>query len=160
MSDNHPGNIATILRMDSAIQHLLRINWPESWLRLNLPFGSTRALLAIEGFNAHTPGRVAEVLGINRTTVTGLLDRLEAAGLITRAIDPQDRRSLVLHVTEQGRELLRQIESHRHEQLARALATMDEDSLAALETGLQALMAAVRATVTADETEKKEISNP
>ncbi len=157
MTDNQQNSIDAILRLDGAVQHLLRINWPESWLRLNLPFGSTRALLAIEGFNARTPGRVAEVLGINRTTVTGLLDRLEAEGLITRAINPHDRRSLVLHVTEQGRTLLQQIESYRHEQLALALATMDDHSLAALETGLQALMAAVRNTVTANETEEKEI---
>jgi DNA-binding MarR family transcriptional regulator len=152
--------IDTILQLDSAIQHQLRINWPETWLRISLPLGSTRALLAIEIYNARTPGRVAEVLGISRTTVTGLLDRLESAGLLTRAIDPDDRRSFVLQLTEQGRGLIREIEGDRREQLARALATMDEASLTALSSGLQALTAAIREVKTPSKEETCRIPEP
>src|SRR5690348_14220202 len=95
-----------ILDLDSRVQQMLRNRWPETWLHINLPLGSTRALLAINGQEARTPGRVAEVLGVSRATVTGLLDRLEAEGLITRAIDPQDRRCFILHLTPQGRHLM------------------------------------------------------
>ena len=158
MADNQSKTIADILRMDSTVQNLLRINWPESWLRINLPIGSTRALLAIEGFNAHTPGRVAEVLGLSRTTVTGLLDRLEDADLLTRTVDPEDRRSFSLHVTSQGRALLQEIESFRQEQLEHALKTMDDASLVALSNGLHALTAAIRGIVVAPSPQAKENS--
>ena len=70
--------ISAILEADSRIDQLLRNSWPELWLHINLPLGSTRALMAIEARGARTPGRVADALGVSRTTVTGLLDRLEA----------------------------------------------------------------------------------
>src|SRR4051812_40599897 len=98
--------IEQILDLDSGIQQSLRNSWPEAWLQINLPLGSTRALLAIEGRNARTPGQVAELLGVGRTTVTGLLDRLEHEGLITRAIDPADRRCFILQLTPKGGDLV------------------------------------------------------
>ncbi len=139
-------NTATeqILALDYKIQKLLRAGWPEAWLLLNLPLGSTRALLALEGGYANTPGGIADVLNVSRTTVTGMLDRLEAEKLITRAIDPADRRSFTLALTEEGRSLIRQIDSVRREQLTPALAAMDAADLMALQQGLTALMAALR----------------
>lgn len=133
-----------ILTLDYKIQKLLRAGWPEAWLLLNLPLGSTRALLALEGGYANTPGGIADVLNVSRTTVTGMLDRLEAEKLITRAIDPADRRSFTLALTDEGRSLIRQIDTVRREQLAPALARMDTADLEALQQGLTALMAALR----------------
>src|SRR5689334_12829087 len=97
-----------ILDLDSTLQQRLRNRWPAAWLHINLPLGSTRALLAIDWQDARTPGRVAEALGVSRATVTGLLDRLEAEGLLTRAIDPHDRRCFILRLTPKGRELIAQ----------------------------------------------------
>jgi len=133
--------VQDILDLDSTVQHRLRDSWPEAWLEINLPVGSTRALLAIESRHAHTPGRVAEALGVSRTTVTGLLDRLENEGLLTRAIDPHDRRCFRLALTPKGRDLITQFESHRRTQLAQALVTLAPADLAALRTGLTALVA-------------------
>src|SRR5947209_4761041 len=112
-TDTSPALIDAVLDLDSTLQQAMRNTWPEAWLQINLPLGSTRALLAIEGRNARTPGRVAEALGVSRTTVTGLLDRLESEGLLTRAIDPQDRRCLILHLTSKGRDLVAQIDGQR-----------------------------------------------
>jgi|SRR4051812_33198025 DNA-binding MarR family transcriptional regulator len=138
--DNRQELIESVLGLDVTLQQLLRIHWPESWLRINLPLGSTRALLAIETQNARTPGRIAEVLGVSRTTVTGLIDRLESEGLLTRSIDPIDRRSFVLQLTEQGRTLIRQIDQFRRDQMQHAIQMLDSPSLRALETGLAALV--------------------
>ena len=134
-----------ILALDYKIQKLLRAGWPEAWLLLNLPLGSTRALLVIEGGYANTPGGIADVLNVSRTTVTGMLDRLEAEKLILRAIDPADRRSFTLALTDEGRTLIRQIDSVRRDQLAPALAAMDAADLMALQQGLTALVDALRA---------------
>jgi DNA-binding MarR family transcriptional regulator len=139
MQDNTDRLIAEALDFDQAVQRRLRDRWPETWLQINLPLGSTRALLAIEGRDARTPGRVAEALGVSRTTVTGLLDRLESEGLLTRAIDPNDRRCFLLALTPQGRDVIGQIESHRRAQLAEALTRLSPGEVAALRTGLAAL---------------------
>src|SRR5947209_16871651 len=116
--------ISAILDNDGRIDQVLRNSWPEAWLHINMPLGSTRALMAIEARGARTPGRVADALGVSRTTVTGLLDRLEAEGLLTRAIDPSDRRSLVLTLTEKGRELVGQIYGNRRAPIEAALAAL------------------------------------
>jgi DNA-binding MarR family transcriptional regulator len=135
---------AKILELDNDVQRLLRTGWPESWLQINLPLGSTRALLVLEGGYANTPKEIADLLNVGRTTVTGILDRLEAEQLITRSIDPADRRSFILDLTEKGHELVRQIDDVRQEQLGRALALMDTASVEALYKGMESLAEAMR----------------
>ena len=49
------------------------------------------------------PGRtqlaLGHALGLDKTTVTSLLDRLEADGLIVRSLDPHDRRARIPEIT-------------------------------------------------------------
>jgi DNA-binding MarR family transcriptional regulator len=42
---------------------------------------------------------------IDRTTIGGLIDRLEKTGLVERRPHPQDRRAYKIHLTERGKEL-------------------------------------------------------
>jgi DNA-binding MarR family transcriptional regulator len=145
MADTPDNVIEPILELDSRLQQLLRDRWPAAWLQIQLPLGSTRALLAIEGRNARTPGRVAEVLGVSRTTVTGLLDRLESEGLVTRSVDPDDRRCFLLQLTAKGHDLIDQIEGERRAHLATALAALAPQDRHALYTGLAALVTTMQA---------------
>jgi DNA-binding MarR family transcriptional regulator len=143
VENNRSGLIAQILESDNAVESVLRNSWPEGWLQINLPLGSTRALLAIEGRNARTPGKVADALGVSRTTVTGLLDRLEGEGLVTRAIDPEDRRCFVLSLSQQGRNLINEIYGNRRALIEKALASLSTDDLQALSRGMAALVSAI-----------------
>jgi DNA-binding MarR family transcriptional regulator len=52
---------------------------------------------------AYSQQDLGDRLGINRTTMVKLIDRLEAAGQVTRARNPDDRRSYVLALTGEGR---------------------------------------------------------
>lgn len=58
-------------------------------------------------------GRLAETLGCDASNVTGLVDRLEARGLVERRAAAGDRRVKALHLTPAGSrlraQLLRQI---------------------------------------------------
>lgn len=54
------------------------------------------------------PSPIAElirVFGQKQSTMTSMLDRLEALSLVERQVNPNDRRSFVIHVTEKGREV-------------------------------------------------------
>lgn len=42
---------------------------------------------------------------IDRTTIGGLIDRLEKAGLVERRAHPQDRRAYKIHLTERGKDM-------------------------------------------------------
>lgn len=49
------------------------------------------------------PKDLAEALEMERPSLTQLLDRLEANGLVTRREDPEDHRCKTVHLTEAGR---------------------------------------------------------
>lgn len=48
---------------------------------------------------------LAEETGLARTTLTGMLDRLEDSGHVVREADPEDRRSIRIRLTDQARGL-------------------------------------------------------
>ena len=45
-----------------------------------------------------TPGYLAELTGLTTGAITGVIDRLEQAGLVRRERDPGDRRRVLIHV--------------------------------------------------------------
>jgi DNA-binding MarR family transcriptional regulator len=51
-----------------------------------------------------SPGELADELEISSGAMTSRLDRLEEAGLVRRLPDPDDRRGVVVQLTEKGRE--------------------------------------------------------
>jgi DNA-binding MarR family transcriptional regulator len=48
-----------------------------------------------------TPGRLAELSGLTTGTVTGVLDRLEAAGFVRRERNESDRRKVIVKLNEE-----------------------------------------------------------
>ncbi|MFC9330496.1 MarR family winged helix-turn-helix transcriptional regulator [Kitasatospora sp. NPDC057015] len=52
---------------------------------------------------------LAELLGCDASNVTGIVDRLEARGLVRRAADPADRRVKTVLLTPEGEEAVRRI---------------------------------------------------
>nr|WP_221353839.1 MarR family transcriptional regulator [Streptomyces sp. REN17] len=96
---------------------------------------STRQLLALQTvrrlpeLNLTT---LAEHLGIALPTASRLCDRLEAAGLLRRTVQPHNRREVQLVVTSQGRRLLADVTGRRSLSLAgvfEAMAQTERDSL-------------------------------
>ena len=77
-----------------------------------------QALLAIRGAGerAVTVGYVAERLILKSHRATGLIDRLEALGLVERRAAPGDKRRALLVLTEKARgQLARLTATHREE---------------------------------------------
>jgi DNA-binding MarR family transcriptional regulator len=67
-------------------------------------------LLAIRGYagegGAPTIGELAEALQIRHHSAVGLVDRLEAAGFVSRSTAETDARKVFVHLTPQGDEVL------------------------------------------------------
>jgi DNA-binding MarR family transcriptional regulator len=53
---------------------------------------------------------LADRANVSRATMTGLLDTLEKAGLLTRAPDPHDRRASNVKISPKGEKLLRKVQ--------------------------------------------------
>jgi DNA-binding MarR family transcriptional regulator len=67
----------------------------------DLSFLQSRALWRLE--RPLPTGALAEQLGLDRSNVTSVVDRLEAGGLVTREAHPDDRRVKLLTLTAAGR---------------------------------------------------------
>jgi DNA-binding MarR family transcriptional regulator len=84
---------------------------------------------------AYSQQDLGERLGINRTTMVKLIDRLERAGQVTRARNPGDRRSYVLALTDDGRSAVKAMEpamAAGDERLTAALTRAERDRLDSL----------------------------
>jgi len=66
-------------------------------------------LSAISEDKRRTQLEIGNHVGLDKTTLTAILDRLERNGHLIRTIDPQDRRVRVPELTESGRELVARI---------------------------------------------------
>jgi DNA-binding MarR family transcriptional regulator len=94
-----------------------------------------QALLAVKGFPGRehvTNGELAERLQIKHHSVVGLVNRLEAQGLIVREQGESDRRESYIALTEQGAELLERLTAVHQEEL-RHIAPQLGDILEAIE---------------------------
>ena len=70
---------------------------------------------------------VAKRVHLGASTMVGVLDRLEAKGLITRRRDSVDRRKVFIHVTEAGRRLVANTPFPLQNALERAFRRMSRD---------------------------------
>src|SRR5262245_37691643 len=72
---------------------------------------------------AMTPRALGNAEHISPQTLTRVLAALEERGLIAREVDPTDRRQVLLELTPDGREVLREDTRRREEWLAQAMVT-------------------------------------
>ena len=56
-------------------------------------------------FDMHNPKDIAAHLGVENSTISGILERMENKGLIRRMIDSTDRRFIHIELTEVSRNL-------------------------------------------------------
>lgn len=92
-------------------------------------------------------GQLAERLACVKSNVTQLVDRLEADGLVTRAPDPNDRRSRLAVITDLGRSLYEQgssIQQEAEQQLFSQLSPDDGSRLADIFAKLESARGATR----------------
>lgn len=96
-------------------------------------FGITRAqwvvLVRLDRFEGLKQSELADMLDLQPITLTRLLDRLSASGLIERRADPNDRRANRLYLTPAARPLLEQLGELGEELMTTALAGVDRDSI-------------------------------
>jgi DNA-binding MarR family transcriptional regulator len=87
---------------------------------------------------------LAKRLYVTKGNISGLLDRLESAGLVERRAAASDRRQYSIHLTLAGRAMAEKAIEVQHLWIAATLGRMDEGGLDALETQLVALRDIVR----------------
>lgn len=99
------GEVLDFMRLLWALDHALQ----SASKRMEAAYGITgpqRLVVRIVGrFPGIAAGRIAEILHVHPSTLTGILKRLEARGVIERKSDPADARRALFGLTNKGRKL-------------------------------------------------------
>jgi DNA-binding MarR family transcriptional regulator len=91
---------------------------------LNLTAAEINVLANLAGRGALNVRELSTGTGTRSSTLTGVLDRLESRGYLSRELDPTDRRSFRLPLTEAGQAVAARVQA--------AVTGLERDALAGL----------------------------
>ena len=150
MRDVEKGQLVErVLQAQRQLQRHVASTHTNPLLQVNLTMQQLKVLLMLSMGGARSSLELTRGLGVGPATVTGLVDRLAAQGLVARREDPQDRRVRLVEPTESGRALVARLEAAGTEQLRGLLGTLEAEDLLALERIVGRLTEAAAAGVEA-----------
>jgi len=97
----------------------------------------TLAYQSEEGHLSQT--RLGKMLLVNRANVTGVVDRMEKAGWVSRGSDASDRRVNQVRITAEGRRLLKRAEKAYMLRVEKVMAALGEEERTRFCTSLERL---------------------
>lgn len=94
-------------------------------------------------FLDRTPGAslsaVADHLGVTSATASATTERLVQRDFVDRRHDPQERRRVILHLTDAGKQHLQEARSQTRTHIATLLESLTDDQVSLIEDGLTLL---------------------
>ena len=84
-------------------------------------------------------GELAALEGVRMPTATSMVSRLEKLGLVRRMPDSEDRRAVLVDLTDDGRSQIAELVAERNDQFADLLAGLDEADLRHLRDAVPAM---------------------
>lgn len=133
--------LAAVAAHDAVIRRAIARSGPHPVFDSGLTMQQFRVLMLLATDGPLPHGDLAQSLGVVLATVTGLVDRLRARGLVTRTEDGRDRRVRLVELSAEGRALVEKFETTGQEMRGALLMKIDIEALRGLERGLAALRA-------------------
>jgi len=127
-----------VLALQRATHHTLHA-LSDALSDLNLSAAEINALANLGEGGTLSVRQLSERAGTRASTLTGLLDRLENRGYLVREVDPADRRSFRLPLTDQGREVAARARAAITDLERTALSRLDAAQLAGYHAVISAL---------------------
>jgi DNA-binding MarR family transcriptional regulator len=130
------GVFGRIMQLSAALTAFM-----EQWCAAHgMRSGEFDVLTALRRAGPAIPSDLADALMMSRSGMTKRLDGLEAAGLVARTLDPGDRRSFVVALTDEGRRLIDAALTEHAANLERLAEVLSPREKAALEKSLRTLL--------------------
>jgi MarR family transcriptional regulator, organic hydroperoxide resistance regulator len=129
------------MRLLWAVDHGLRSLSKRMHANLGLTGPQRLALRMIGTFPGLSLSELAELLHVDRGTLTGILERLVTRGFVLRRLDPTDGRRSMLRLSDKGRRLNKATSGTIESKVQRALASVPAAKVAASKSVLEALAA-------------------
>ncbi len=125
-----------------------------------ISLGDLHAVRVLSRLGEAPVSRYGAELGLPRSTITNLVDRLERAGLVERVASPTDRRVTMVRLTETGLEATEARARLADSDVARRLFSLDESDQALLVELLERVLANRPEPEVAAQTDTSEDSDP
>jgi len=85
---------------------------------------------------------LADSLAVNPSTALRMIDRLADTGLVTRRVNPDSRREVLLRLTTAGRRIVDEVTARRRAEIAAIITRMPARDRAGIVSALRAFAAA------------------
>ena len=85
---------------------------------------------------------LVEALGVNPSSVSEIISKLEGEGYVVRTVDPSDKRATLISLTEVGRARAYELEDERKERFSKLFTRLTEDEKEQLVSLLEKLTVA------------------
>ncbi|EIE48852.1 MarR family transcriptional regulator [Citreicella sp. 357] len=83
-------------------QHAVQQAYADLLAPLGLTYPQYLVMMSLWGQDGRSVGALGKELGLSSNTLTPLLKRMQAQGLLDRARDPQDERRVLVRLTDAG----------------------------------------------------------
>lgn len=133
------GKVMDFMRLLWSVDHGLHSLSKRMSMRMSVT-GPQRLVIRIVGrYPGISPGELAGILKVHKSTLTGVLQRLCERGLIERASSPSDRRKLNLKLTPAGVQVNAVRAGTVEAALRKVIGKLSEEDLQAAERVLSAV---------------------
>lgn len=135
---NQPLTIPRIDKMRAASRHIVReLGFMQKGLAgTELSPSAVHTIIELGYGTVTNASDLGSLLHLEKSSVSRLVQKLENDGLIEGVRDPNDKRSRVLSLTQDGRNLLGEVEGFARRQLRSALDVLSATDVSQIETGL------------------------
>jgi DNA-binding MarR family transcriptional regulator len=139
-----PALIREVVELQRQVGRMVGQHAPSVWIDSGLTITQLRSLFVIANRGSTNFRKLADALRVTPSNVTGIIDRLEEQGLVSRTQNPEDRREMTLQVTDKGEALVFSLRETEIEQMTRILSLLSSEELMFLAKGLTAFVEAAK----------------
>ena len=123
----------------AAAHRKLHVGLNEKIRALGVQVETWRVLETLSADEGHTMGELAEIVLMNPPTLTKLVDRMVAHGLVHRTLAPEDHRRIQLVLTDAGVDLVGKVRRHVDAQNEDILERLGEENARIVREALRML---------------------
>ncbi|GGQ39040.1 MarR family winged helix-turn-helix transcriptional regulator [Couchioplanes azureus] len=132
--------IADIMGAQQQLQHLFAYDRSDPLFTSQLTMSQLKILFLLHRSGATSGRELAGLLGVSLATLSGMVDRLVAQNLATRAEDPHDRRVRRISLSPAGHELISRIITAGAERQRKLLTRLTGEELHTVRDAMAALV--------------------
>jgi DNA-binding MarR family transcriptional regulator len=154
IADPHPGEqfaVRDIIADIGASMGELRCIGSQQLVRAGVSMSHVHVMWLLQRHGDVSMGRLAEMLDVSLSNASGLIDRMVERGLVERVRVPDDRRLVLVAISDRGREMLDHADVLRSDLFETILRRLDAVQLRRLAVAMSDIRQAIRAAGEAGE---------